>query len=42
MDRVGDNRTDWGSEFQRMGEALEKSWRRAWEEVTRELERRRF
>ncbi|CAI9584116.1 unnamed protein product, partial [Staurois parvus] len=39
--RVGDSLIDWDREFQRMGKALEKSWRRAWEEETRELESRR-
>lgn len=41
MDKFGDSLTDWGREFQRMGEAREKSWRRIWEEVMRELESRR-
>lgn len=38
MNRVGDSQKDWGQEFQRIGEALEKSWRPAWEEMTRGLE----
>ena len=38
---VGAGRTYWSREFQRMGEALEKSWRPAWEKATSELESRR-
>ena len=40
--RFGDKRTDWDKEFHRIGEALEKSWRLAWEEVMRELESRSY
>ena len=39
--REGDRWIDWGKEFHRLGEALEKSRRRAWEQVMRELESRR-
>lgn len=41
--RVSDSQTGWGRKFQRMGDAREKSCRRAWEDMARELDdSRRF